>query len=131
MSTIVHVTHEAVQKVGGIGAVLQGFFTAKAYQGAVRRSILFGPGDRSVTVRTLGGSRVFQVGLNGEGFTAKQTVVLRALNAAGRIVWQTTVSPSASGRSVTIDAARWACGIYLLKVDAPGMSEVLRLPLFR
>jgi len=48
MSTIVHVTHEAVQKVGGIGAVLQGIFTAKAYQDAVGRSILIGPGDRSV-----------------------------------------------------------------------------------
>jgi hypothetical protein len=45
MHTLVHVTHEAVQKVGGIGAVLQGFFTAKAYNDAVERSILVGPGD--------------------------------------------------------------------------------------
>jgi hypothetical protein len=43
MSTVVHVTHEAVQKVGGIGAVLQGFFTAKAYNDRVKRSILVGP----------------------------------------------------------------------------------------
>ncbi|MGB2938185.1 MAG: hypothetical protein WBD05_08330 [Phycisphaerae bacterium] len=43
MSTLIHVTHEAVQKVGGIGAVLQGFFTAKAYNERVKRSILVGP----------------------------------------------------------------------------------------
>ena len=48
MNTIVHVTHEAVQKVGGIGAVLQGFFTAKAYNQNIHRSILLGPGDRGV-----------------------------------------------------------------------------------
>jgi len=43
MSTVVHVTHEAIQKVGGIGAVLQGFFTAKTYNEGVKRSILVGP----------------------------------------------------------------------------------------
>jgi len=45
MSTLIHVTHEAVQKVGGIGAVLQGFFTSTAYNASVGRSILIGPGD--------------------------------------------------------------------------------------
>ena len=38
-----HVTHEAVGKVGGIGAVLQGFFTSKSYLDAVERSIIVGP----------------------------------------------------------------------------------------
>ena len=42
-TTAVHVTHETVGKVGGIGAVLQGFFTSKAYIDAVSRSILVGP----------------------------------------------------------------------------------------
>jgi hypothetical protein len=41
--TIAHVTHEAVQKVGGIGAVLQGLLTSKAYQAAEQRTILIGP----------------------------------------------------------------------------------------
>jgi len=45
MSTLIHVTHEALQKVGGIGAVLQGFFTSTAYNASVGRSILIGPGD--------------------------------------------------------------------------------------
>ncbi|UCG55806.1 MAG: hypothetical protein JSU70_13155 [Phycisphaerales bacterium] len=41
--TVVHVTHETVTKVGGIGAVLHGFFTSKSYLDAVDRSILVGP----------------------------------------------------------------------------------------
>jgi len=42
-TTLVHVTHEAVGKIGGIGAVLQGFFTSNSYLEAVGRSILVGP----------------------------------------------------------------------------------------
>jgi len=42
-TTAVHVTHEAVSKVGGIGAVLEGFFTSKSYNEAIERSILVGP----------------------------------------------------------------------------------------
>ncbi len=42
-TTAVHVTHETISKVGGIGAVLQGFFTSKSYLNAVSRSILVGP----------------------------------------------------------------------------------------
>ena len=42
-TTVVHVTHEAVGKVGGIGAVLHGFFTSQSYLNTVERSILIGP----------------------------------------------------------------------------------------
>ena len=42
-TTAVHVTHETVDKVGGIGAVLQGFFTSQRYLDTVERSILVGP----------------------------------------------------------------------------------------
>jgi len=45
MTTLIHVTHEAVQKVGGIGAVLEGFFTAEAYHEVVDRSMLVATGD--------------------------------------------------------------------------------------
>lgn len=41
--TLVHVTHEAVDHVGGIGTVLAGLMTAPSYRSAVRRSILVGP----------------------------------------------------------------------------------------
>lgn len=41
--TIAHVTHEAVEKVGGIGTVLEGLMTSPVYQENVDRSILVGP----------------------------------------------------------------------------------------
>jgi len=41
--TAVHVTHEAIGKIGGIGAVLEGLFTSRAYSNAVGRSILISP----------------------------------------------------------------------------------------
>ena len=40
---VVHVTHEAVEKIGGIGAVIAGLVTTKAYSQAVSRTILVGP----------------------------------------------------------------------------------------
>ncbi len=42
-NNIVHVTHEAVGKIGGIGAVLDGIFTTKAYQNNTGRTILISP----------------------------------------------------------------------------------------
>jgi len=39
----VHVTHEAVEKMGGIGAVMAGLITSEAYQQAFSRTILVGP----------------------------------------------------------------------------------------
>jgi len=42
---VVHATHEAGFKVGGIGAVLDGLLGAAAYNAAVGRSILVGPMD--------------------------------------------------------------------------------------
>ena len=41
--TVVHVTHEATGKIGGIGAVLEGTFTSHAYDEAVGRTILVCP----------------------------------------------------------------------------------------
>ncbi|MBL1217417.1 MAG: hypothetical protein D8M59_07960 [Planctomycetes bacterium] len=41
--TIVHVTHEAVEKIGGIGTVLEGMITSPVYREAVGRTILIGP----------------------------------------------------------------------------------------
>ena len=42
MYTLIHVTHEAHRKMGGIGAVLEGMLTARAYQATVGRTILVG-----------------------------------------------------------------------------------------
>ncbi len=43
MQTVVHVTHEAIQKIGGIGAVLHGLLTSRAYLEKAQRNILVGP----------------------------------------------------------------------------------------
>ncbi len=40
---VVHVTHEAVEKIGGIGAVISGLATADAYSKTVTRTVLLGP----------------------------------------------------------------------------------------
>ncbi len=59
-TTVVHVTHETIGKIGGIGAVLQGLFTCKSYLNAVDRSILVGP------LFTTEGSVLDRLGENGE-----------------------------------------------------------------
>ncbi|MCI0366278.1 MAG: glycosyltransferase, partial [Phycisphaerales bacterium] len=41
--TAAHVTHEACEKIGGIGSVLEGLITSPVYQHHVKRSILVGP----------------------------------------------------------------------------------------
>ena len=61
-TTVVHVTHETVGKVGGIGAVLKGFFTCKSYLDTVDRSILVGP------LFTTEGSASERLGEDGEVF---------------------------------------------------------------
>jgi hypothetical protein len=43
MQTVVHVTHEAIEKIGGIGAVLHGLLTSKVYLEQATRNILVGP----------------------------------------------------------------------------------------
>ncbi|HTW94517.1 MAG TPA: hypothetical protein VMD30_06980 [Tepidisphaeraceae bacterium] len=43
MQTVVHVTHEAIYKMGGIGAVLQGLLTSPVYLAKAQRNILVGP----------------------------------------------------------------------------------------
>lgn len=43
LSIVVHVTHEAIQKMGGIGAVLEGLLTTRSYNEAIDRTFLVGP----------------------------------------------------------------------------------------
>ncbi|MAE62397.1 MAG: hypothetical protein CMJ49_13705 [Planctomycetaceae bacterium] len=46
--TLAHITHEAVEKIGGIGSVLEGFITSPIYQQHVQRTILVGPANMHV-----------------------------------------------------------------------------------
>jgi hypothetical protein len=57
---LVHITHEAASKIGGIGAVLEGLFTSRNYLDAIERSILIGP------LFTLEGSVLDRLGEEGE-----------------------------------------------------------------
>ena len=45
MTTLIHITHEAHEKMGGIGAVLEGLLTTRAYQSAVDRTLLVGAAE--------------------------------------------------------------------------------------
>ena len=40
---VVHVTHEAALKIGGIGAVLDGLLSTRAYNASIERTVLAGP----------------------------------------------------------------------------------------
>jgi hypothetical protein len=67
-TTAVHVTHEAVGKIGGIGAVLDGLFTSQAYNDAIGRSILVSPlfsTEGDVTTRLGPGGEVLYSSLDG------------------------------------------------------------------
>ncbi|MHC4085338.1 MAG: hypothetical protein ACYSWZ_22865 [Planctomycetota bacterium] len=59
-TTLVHVTHEAVGKIGGIGAVLHGLFTCNSYLDTIDRSIIIGP------LFTIEGSVSERLGEDGE-----------------------------------------------------------------
>ncbi|MBN1341248.1 MAG: hypothetical protein JXQ73_01135 [Phycisphaerae bacterium] len=79
MRTLVHVTHEAVQKVGGIGAVLQGLITSKAYNQQIDRTVLIGP------LFTREGNYQSRLGSDGEVFYSSVDGVLNHPTAH---VWQ-------------------------------------------
>ena len=66
--TVVHVTHEATGKIGGIGAVLEGLFTSTAYIEAIDRSILISPlfsTDGDINTRLGPGGEVLYSSLDG------------------------------------------------------------------
>ena len=67
-TTAVHVTHEAIGKIGGIGAVLEGLFTSKTYQEHVSRSIMVSPlfsTEGDVTTRLGPGGEVLYSSVDG------------------------------------------------------------------
>ena len=64
----VHVTHEAVEKMGGIGAVIGGLVTSPAYQKAFPRTVLVGPmfsTDHPADERLGPGGRILYSSLDG------------------------------------------------------------------
>ena len=58
---VVNVTHEAVEKIGGIGAVIEGLTTCQGFGETFDRSILVGPvfaSDRPAAERLAGQGEV-------------------------------------------------------------------------
>lgn len=49
MRVAVHVTHEAVQKIGGIGSVINGVCTADNYKNFFEKTLLYGPAFTSIS----------------------------------------------------------------------------------
>ncbi len=71
MKSVVHVTHEAVQKIGGIGAVLQGLLTSRTWSSRVDRDILVGP------LFSTDGTAATRLGNNGEVLYSSMDGIVR------------------------------------------------------
>lgn len=64
---VVHVTHEAVEKIGGIGTVIAGLTTADAYAAKASRTVLLGPlfsTDKPVNERLGEGGKIIYSSLD-------------------------------------------------------------------
>ena len=58
MKIAVHITHESMKKIGGIGAVLNGLCNAKAYQDFYDKTVFYGPAfEMPVKSSSAGGMR--------------------------------------------------------------------------
>ena len=64
---VIHVSHEAVEKIGGIGAVIAGLMNSDSYANRVSRTILLGPlltTDRAVSHRLGKGGKIIYSSLD-------------------------------------------------------------------
>ena len=102
---VVHVTHEAVEKMGGIGAVVSGLSTADAYAKAATRTILVGPllsTDRPVNLRLGRAGQVIYSSLDAvhtPPWREKFLPIERTYDV-GIIYGRRPITDSCSGRSV-------------------------------
>ena len=105
---VVHVTHEAVEKIGGIGAVIAGLTTAEAYAEQVQRTILLGPllnTDRPVNLRLGEGGKVLYSSL--DAITPPQWrerfLPIERTYDVGIIYGTRTISEPCGGREVQVE----------------------------
>ncbi|MCE5327974.1 MAG: hypothetical protein LLG01_16320 [Planctomycetaceae bacterium] len=110
---VVHVTHEAVEKIGGIGTVISGLMTAQAYADVVSRTILLGPlfsTDQPATGRLGEGGRIIYSSLDGidtDGWSEKFRPIERTYDVG--IIYGT--------RPVREDVNGHTCQAEVLLVD--------------
>ena len=106
---VVHVTHEAVEKVGGIGAVIAGLVTADSYRKNVSRTIVIGPllrTDRPVNLRLGEGGKIIYSSLDAvcpSGWREKFMPIERTYDV-GIIYGTRQISEPVTGKGVEIEA---------------------------
>lgn len=115
--TLAHVTHEAVEQIGGIGTVLEGMITSPIYQQHVKRSILIGP-----TATHLSADPESRLGEHGQVLYSSIDGIDRA-GLAGRfrpVEWAFNVAIVYGNRRYTTAGD-----------GRPGEAEVLLIDVFR
>ena len=104
----VHVTHEAVEKMGGIGAVIEGLTTCPSYREAFERTVLVGPllaTDRPAAERLGPAGEVVYSSLDdidAGGWAAKFRPIERTYEA-GIVYGRRPLTPPAGGEEVTVE----------------------------
>lgn len=115
--TLAHVTHEAVEQIGGIGTVLEGLMISPVYQQHVRRSILIGP-----------------LWTHNEGTPGKR------LGEHGTVLYSSIDNVDTMGLADKLRPIEWAFNVAIVygrrKYDQPsqgrsGEAEVLLIDVFR
>ncbi len=115
--TLAHVTHEAVEHLGGIGTVLQGMMTSPVYQKQVKRSILVGPSANHMS-----------------------TDAESRLGAHGKVLYSSVDAIDRSGLAHKFRPIEWAFNVAITygtrRYEMPGESrtgeaEVLLIDVFR
>jgi hypothetical protein len=105
---VVHVTHEAVEKIGGIGAVIAGLTTAHTYAQKVSRTILLGPllgTDRPVNRRLGEGGKLLYSSLDAirPPQWRERFLPIERTYDAGIIYGTRPISDPCDGRSVEVE----------------------------
>lgn len=104
----VHVTHEAVEKMGGIGAVVAGVVTSGAYERSFERTILAGPllaTDRPTAERLGPGGKVLYSTLDGidtDGWAGKFKPIEQT-HQAGIVYGTRSLVDEHVGRAVEVE----------------------------
>jgi hypothetical protein len=106
---VVHVTHEAVEKIGGIGTVIDGLTTAKAYQRQVSRTVLLGPlfsTDKPVNQRLGEGGRILYSSLDevDTGHWREKFLPIERTYDVGIVYGLRRIREPYSGRVVDVEA---------------------------
>ncbi|MHC4985458.1 MAG: hypothetical protein ACYTFO_04805, partial [Planctomycetota bacterium] len=105
---VVHVTHEAIEQIGGIGTVIAGLTTCDAYQENVSRTILVGPmfrDDAPANRRIGAGGRVIYSSLDSVEPPEWRKVLapIEQTHDVQLVYGQRPLTDAVTGRTVDVD----------------------------